>query len=229
MVLAVFDIDGTLVQGPSTEKRLFGRLLRDGLLSPVQLGAFVWFAMRHAHAHGRHVFKKDKAYLTGLEVGRLESFTAAWVPRDLPADWFVPCLERLRQHQVAGDRVVLLSGTPDFVAAEIGRALGVEEAIGSRCRVRNGRFTSAPPLCHPFGLEKLRIVEGLCAEAGVRLADVTAYADSGHDLPLLRRVGRPVAVRPDGELLAAAQAAGWETLGHRRGEPGVPARARPAD
>lgn len=229
MALAVFDIDGTLVQGPSTEKRLFGRLLRSGRLSPVQLGAFAWFALRHAGIYGRHVFKKDKAYLTGLAAAGVQSFTAVWVDADLPADWFMPCVDRLRQHQAAGDRVVLLSGTPDFLAAEIGRALGVAQAIGSHCQIRNGCFTASPPLVHPFGQEKLRIVESLCTEHGFRLADVTAYADSGHDLPLLSRVGRPVAVRPDRALLAAAQAAGWETLGDRRGEAGVHARARPAD
>jgi phosphoserine phosphatase len=40
-------------------------------------------------------------------------------------------------------------------------------------------------------------------------ADTVAYSDSSSDVPLLSRVKRAVAVRPDRELCAIAQLRGW--------------------
>ncbi|MBL8223709.1 MAG: HAD-IB family phosphatase [Chromatiales bacterium] len=212
MGLAVFDIDGTLVTGASTERRLFRAMLAAGLLGPRQLLAFAAFAVRYAPEYGRHVFKKDKAYLSGLAVDEVARFAAHWAPGALRSSWFGPAVERLREHRRRGDRVVLLSGTPDFLARVIAGELGADDAIGSRCAAAGGRYTAAPPLVHPFGGAKCCLVEQLCRELGESPADVAAYGDSDHDLPLLRAVGRPVAVRPAGGLARVARGAGWEII-----------------
>lgn len=217
MVLALFDIDGTLVAGPSTEKRLFLALLRRGWLGPRQLGHFGWFAASHAGRFGRHVFKKDKAYLAGLPVERVERFAAEWVAANSRDWWFQPCVNRLRAHQSAGDQVALLSGAPSFVARAIAEQLGVSRAVGTECAARDGRFLPRAPRLHPFAAEKVRVAAALCAELGAGPADLVAYGDSVHDLPVLKLAARAVAVRPDRGLRAAAQAAGWEILGTRQG------------
>ncbi len=111
--------------------------------------------------------------------------------------------------------MVLLSGTPQFVADALARELGVTRATGTCCTAEAGRFCADPPLVHPFGAEKRVLAAALCAEFGAAAAAMFAYGDSVHDLPLLRLAGHPVAVRPDAALLAAATAAGWEILGGR--------------
>lgn len=215
MALAIFDIDGTLVAGPSLEKRLFLQLFRRGRLGPAQLLAFARFAVRHTPEFGRHTMKKNKAYLAGLRCADVEALVDAWVARASPAWWYRPALARLRRHQAAGDTVVLLSGTPQFVADAVARALGVMRATGAGCVAEGGRFCADPPRVHPFGADKRSLAEGLCAEFGEPAGAIFAYADSAHDLPLLRFAGHPVAVRPDAGLLAAARKAGFEILGRR--------------
>jgi len=217
LALALFDIDGTLVAGPSTEKRLFLALLRGGWLGPRQLGHFVGFAARRAHRFGRHVFKKDKAYLAGLPVAEVQQFASEWVARHCGGWWYAPCVARLRTHQAAGDQVMLLSGAPGFVARAIADQLGVARALGTECAVAAGRFLPDAPRAHPFAEEKLRMAAALCAELRTAPADLVAYGDSIHDLPVLSFAGRAVAVRPDAGLTAAARAAGWEILGDRHG------------
>jgi phosphoserine phosphatase len=76
----------------------------------------------------------------------------------------------------------------------------------------------------------------LARELGFDLSELTAYADSGHDVPLLLAVGKAVAVRPDERLAAEARSRGWEMLGEvRRGllrglvRPASAAVPRPAD
>lgn len=216
MALAVFDIDGTLVTGRSTERRFFQELLSRGLVSWRQVAAFTLFAGRCWPRYGWQVFKKDKAWLAGLEVAAVNAACERWVRQELPRHWFHPCLARLRAHQAEGDRVVLLSGTPDFIAGAIARVLGVEQAIGSRCATARGLFLARPALRHPFGEVKRDLLLALCREHGLDPADVVAYGDSGHDIPLLAIAGRAVAVRPDATLHRYARRAGWEILGDRR-------------
>lgn len=221
MRLALFDIDGTLLIGPSSERRFYLQLLRTGNQGPQQLLSGAWFALRWSWRFGRHVFKKDKAYLVGLEVNKIEEMANDWVATALVDDWCRPCVQRLRMHQDAGDRVVLLSGSPDFICRAIAARLGVAEWIGSCCPQKQGYFARGLPPRHPFGAEKLQIASALCACSRIAPADVVAYANSCHDLDLLEWAGTAVAVQPDPDLSAAALARGWEILGC-----GVPGRLR---
>lgn len=212
MGLAVFDIDGTLVAGPSTEKRFFWRLFRRGLLGPRRLAAFLFFNLRWLHRYGRHVAKKNKAYLAGMDLGRLQAEAADFVAAEVMPALHGPAVARLRRHVAAGETVVLLSGTLQPIADELARRLGADEAIASLCDRRDGRLTSGPPVRHPFGDAKRGFLDDLCRRYGRQPEEVAAYGDSGHDLVLLQAVGRPVAVRPDKALTAAALQRGWEIL-----------------
>ncbi|MDH3515084.1 MAG: HAD-IB family hydrolase, partial [Gammaproteobacteria bacterium] len=78
-----------------------------------------------------------------------------------------------------------------------------------------------------LGADKVRAAITLCEEAGSTLSDATAYADSFLDLPLLLKVRRPVAVRPDNKLLYEAKARGWEVLGAAPDHDPRPPQGRP--
>ncbi len=213
MALAIFDIDGTLVAGPSTEKRLFAHLLRTGRLGVPQLLAFVRTGL--APDPDGHAWKRNKSYLAGLACADVAAGATAWAARAAADWWFEPCVVRLREHQAAGDDVVLLSGTPQFLADELARQLGAGRAIGTLCAAEGGVFRPAPPVRHPFGAAKLELARRLCAESGVPAAAVIAYGDSRHDVPLLGFAGRAVAVRPDAGLRAEARRRGWPVIGRR--------------
>ncbi len=121
-------------------------------------------------------------------------------------------LARVREHQALGHRVVLVSGTLAPLLAEIGQQVGIEETVGTKLAVRKGRYTggTVPPVCQ--GIGKLQRLEAHLGDDAVDWPASFAYADSHVDLPLLERVGHPVAVYPDQELAAHAWAQGWEVL-----------------
>jgi phosphoserine phosphatase len=173
-------------------------------------GLFLWLPR-----YGRDVLQKNKAYLTGLDEAEISRLAVCWAESKLSSAWFRPALERLRQHQAAGDHVILMSGTPAFIAVAIGAQLGIQYTIGSHCAVAAGRFTFQPLQQHPCGIEKLRLAEALAQANGFSRRQIVAYADSAHDAALLDWVGQPVAVRPDDRLAAIAAANGWEMLGRR--------------
>lgn len=213
--LALFDIDGTLLCGPSSEKRFMWRLFLKGCIGLPRLLAYALFCLRYLPRYGLDVFAKNKSLLWRRTVSSASALAREWAAESLEGALYEPCLERLRAHQRRGDFVVLLSGTPDILADAIADQLGVSHVVGTRCAVRDGRYLFAPPEVHRVGKAKLDCARELCARFGTRLADTAAYGNSLSDLPLLGACGTPIAVNPDRGLAAAAGEKGWEVIGSR--------------
>lgn len=212
MGLVFVDIDGTLLQGRSSEQRFIAHLLASRRLGPLQLASAVAFFPRWASTFGADTAKKNKAYLRNLEAAEVTALAKAFVERKLAPSLRPALLRRLEEHRRAGDRIALLTGTPDFIAIPLARFVEAEFCHATRCRQCNGLFLAEPPEMHPFAADKAIHAHKLCASLNMSLAECAAYADSRHDLPLLRLVARPVAVHPDRALARIARHEGWEIL-----------------
>lgn len=212
MACVLLDVDGTLFDLPSTESRFVFFLMRHGQLGVSQLASAGWFYLRWLPRNGRDVGRKNKAYLNGLACDRIAALATSFVREELYPRLRSPMLARLREHREAGDRIFLLTGTPEFIAAPLARILGAESWIATRCEHRYGCFTAQPPLVHPYGPAKLVEAQRLCAELHIQLKKCIAYADAASDAVLLRAVGRAIAVQPDPNLRAIAQQENWEIL-----------------
>jgi HAD superfamily hydrolase (TIGR01490 family) len=116
-------------------------------------------------------------------------------------------------HRAAGDRLVLLTSSSNYMSELVCRDLGLEDYVCNRFEVdADGRYTGRPfePLC--FGAGKVQLAERHVARCGLELADAVFYTDSISDLPMLEAVGRPVAVHPDPRLRRLAKQRGWELV-----------------
>lgn len=215
MRLVLVDIDGTLVR-VSTERRFAIWLIRRRVVGPSQWLAFALFTLRWWPRFGLHTLKKNKAYLRGLEHHSIALLAQQFVSEKIPRLLFAPCVDRVRSHLAAGDKIVLLSGTLDIIAAALAHLLGIDNAIGTRCAVEAGRYTAKPPLLHPFGVAKKEIAEQLSRDFVISSENTVALADSQSDLPLLEMVGTGVAVRPDFRLQRAARSRRWEVIRRER-------------
>jgi HAD superfamily hydrolase (TIGR01490 family) len=221
MRLAIFDVDGTLVRGSS--ERLFWRYLAArGRQGPRQIAAFLLFMLRYLPTGGIHTIKKNKAYLCGLKSADVAALADEFVATRLLPRLNDAILQRLRQHVLRGDAVVLLTGTLDPIAQSLARRLGVRHVCATLCSERNGRYLAQPPETHPFGAAKLGLSRQLAVQIGLDLKTATAYGDSRHDLYLLEAVSEAVAVSPDRGLLAAALARDWEIIAHGGAQRALP-------
>lgn len=125
-------------------------------------------------------------------------------------------LELVRKHQAAGDEVVIVTATNEFVTRPIAEAFGVEHliAIELACDASGlptGEIKGVPS----FREGKVARVEQWLAQRGATWHSVTQstfYSDSINDLPLLEHVTHPVATNPDDRLRAVAEARGWPQL-----------------
>lgn len=211
MRLVLVDLDGTLLPGGS-EARFIAHLLARRRIGFLALLRSLGFALRYCGAYRRHVWKKNKAYLAGLSTDDIEPLARSFAAERL-APLLRDCLrERIAGHRAAGDRVLLLTGSPEFLAGPIAEAVGAEGCIATSCAQAAGHYLASPPASHPFGAEKLSLARAAAERLGLSLADAVAYADRREDIPLLTAVGTAIAVAPDRSLARRARAEGWEIL-----------------
>jgi HAD superfamily hydrolase (TIGR01490 family) len=121
----------------------------------------------------------------------------------------------VRRHQQAGDEVVIVTATNEFVTWAIAQAFGVTELIAVELeRDGDGWITGAIRGVPSAREGKVTRVEQWLGATGRGWDDVetTFYSDSFNDLPLLEKVDHPVATNPDDRLRAVAQQRGWRIL-----------------
>ncbi len=125
----------------------------------------------------------------------------------------------VRGHLDDGDLCAIVTATNSFVTSPIAREFGVAHLIATEPESRNGRFTGRVAGTPCFREGKLARLGEWLAGRGRGLEDFNEsvfYSDSHNDLPLLRRVTRPVAVDPDEPLAAEAAHRGWAVISLRR-------------
>jgi len=124
-------------------------------------------------------------------------------------------LALLRKHQQAGDTVLIVTATNEFVTRPIAQALGVGELLAMPlARDASGWYTGEIEGTPTMREGKVRRMEQWLAERRLAWGDVesTFYSDSMNDVPLLEKVDHPVATNPDPRLRALAQERGWRIL-----------------
>lgn len=125
-------------------------------------------------------------------------------------------LELVRRHRVAGDRLVVVTATNEFVTRPLADLFGIEDLIAVRLQrdPATGWITGAIDGVPSVRAGKVARVERWLVEAGLdwTSAETTFYSDSVGDLPLLEKVDHPVATNPDDILRSIARERGWPVL-----------------
>lgn len=130
--------------------------------------------------------------------------------------------ELIAQHRAAGDQLVIVTATNEFVTRPIATALGIDDLIAVQLEM-DGRGESAGgtgwitgnikgvPSAHEG---KVTRVEAWLADHQLSWNQVhsTFYTDSINDIALLEKVNIPVATNPDARLRAVATERGWRIL-----------------
>ncbi|MCU0969952.1 MAG: HAD-IB family hydrolase [Rubrivivax sp.] len=216
--LALFDLDGTLLEGDSDHA--FGQFM-------VRLG----WADAEVFARANDRFYAD--YLAGrLDMHAYVAFaTSAWRERDarelqraldafvdeVIRPWLHPeALALVQRHRDAGDRIAIVTATNEVVTRPIAALFGVETLIATELeRDARGRVTGAIRGTPSYREGKIDRVTAWLESGGQRCEDFERcifYSDSTNDLPLLERVSHPVATNPGPALERIAVERGWPIL-----------------
>ncbi len=128
-------------------------------------------------------------------------------------------LALLAQHRAAGDTLVIVTATNEFITRPIAAALGVDELIAVELEHDNapggkgwitGEIKGVPSAREG---KVTRVAQWLAARGwSWEEVEITFYSDSLNDLALLEKVQHPVATNPEDALRALAQQRGWRIL-----------------
>lgn len=187
-VLAVFDLDGTLVAGDTFLPFLFSYAIGRRrpwplFVLPMHLALYAC-RLRSAKATKERLmialFRDEPMTSIAWHADR---FYDHWVRRRLRPG----ILRLLQEHRDAGHQVILLSASPDLYVRAIARRLGIEHVICTRVAVGDGLCDGriVGPNCK--GEAK---VEMLKEALGIERppSGSYAYGDSQSDLPILEWV-----------------------------------------
>ncbi|MCP4809369.1 MAG: HAD-IB family hydrolase [Proteobacteria bacterium] len=210
MAIAFFDLDLTLLSRNSGSMWVRSEL-RDGFISP-------WMALRAASwilryqlgmAEMEYALLEAVKTLEGDDEATVRDRTHRFYDREVAHLYRPGGLAALERHRRAGDRLVLLTSSSNYMSEKAQEQLGLDDILCNRFQVRDGVFTGLPEgdLC--FGQGKLAHASRLAAAAGADLGDCHFYTDSTSDLSVLDVVGHPVVIHPDPRLRRIASARGW--------------------
>jgi HAD superfamily hydrolase (TIGR01490 family) len=216
---AFFDLDRTLMSG-SSGFHWARAAAGAGLISRRRLAADAYenvkFRLRGSTDEGTDkVMRRVGEMLRGkrrIEFQRLgPQVLAGILPRLYPQ-----MLAIAWEHQDAGRPVFIVSAASQDTAGLVAHVLGFDGGLGTPLEEEEGLYTGrlAGPMAYREG--KPVLMRELAAERGIDLEQSYAYSDSESDLPMLRAVGHPVAVNPDGPLMKVARQEGWEVLRFER-------------
>ena len=217
MKLALFDLDHTLL--PIDSDYSWGVFTtRIGWTDPVEFNRrndefFAHYKAGTLDIHDYVRFATDALRERGeaASLAARERFMAEMV---LPA-MSDAARTLVRSHREAGDEVLIITATNEFVTRPIANAFGVSELIAVELeRGADGWITGAIRGVPSAREGKVTRMEAWLAARGLGWGEVDSifYTDSINDLALLEKVNQPVATNPDDRLRAIAAERGWRIL-----------------
>lgn len=210
--VAVFDLDGTLTWRDTLVPYLIGYALRHPRLLrlwrvPAAVIGYVAFRDR-----GLLKSRLIRAVMGGDPRSRIEAWSEVFVANLTRGRAFRPAaLAMLQAHRAAGDRLVLLSASPDLYVPRIGSLLGFERTLCTELKWDAGapggdRLDGGLRTANRRGEEKSRCLAWLRTQYPD--LPVVAYGNSRSDLPHLRHADRALLVNAGAQARRTAAAAG---------------------
>lgn len=214
VAIAFFDLDRTLIAGNSAVLWLRSEV-RLGNISRVKGAlASLWVARYHLGFAGKgDGLRHAISMLTGSEESHLRERSATFYETHVRGLYRPGAREALDAHRREGHKLVLLTSSSAYIAEQVAKDLELDAVLCNRFEVdETGLYTGRPlgELCYGDG--KLSHALGYAHANGADLSDCAFYTDSYADIPVMREVGRPVAVNPDMRLRREALARGWEIV-----------------
>lgn len=214
MRLAIFDLDNTLLAGDSDHA--WGeflcqhnvvdvdeyRAINDQFFADYQKGnmdieAYLSFAL---------------APLKQLEAQKRQQLQLKFM-QTCVEPMILPSAEALlSSHREQGDFLLIITATNRFITEPIAQRLNVDDLLATDPEIIDENFTGRIQGTPCYQEGKVVRLKKWLSQHKFSLEDSYFYSDSINDLPLLETVTHPIAVNPDPQLKAIADARQWDIL-----------------
>lgn len=221
-VAAFFDLDKTIIATSSAFA--FGKeFMHNGLITPteaLQLSlAKTSFMMAGQSSQQMDATRDQLAkMITGWSVDEVEAIAQQTMHTVLTPAIYSEARELITYHQAAGHEVIIISASARPLVQLIADELGVDQVVATELAAEDGKFTGEV-LYYCKGPAKAESLDRLAESGRYDLSRSFAYSDSATDIPMLEKVGNPVAVNPDRAMKKHALEHGWDIRTFKDPEP----------
>ncbi len=214
MALALFDLDNTLLAGDS--EHAWGEFL-------IEIGAVDEdeFRAENDRLYGEYLagtldiyeqIRHQLGHLMGHPPERLRRWHEAFMRTRIEPMITPQAMALVEEHRAAGDELVIITASNDFVTRPIAEYFGVPTLLAIELERIDDHYTGRVLSTPTFKEGKVTRLKEWLRRNGRTLEGSYFYSDSHNDLPLLRQVDHPVAVNADPILLDHAKISGWPIL-----------------
>lgn len=212
--LAVFDLDGTILEGHSPVLLVY-KLYRMGVIPFAPAMRILWWGIRYKLRFSmeqsvvRERIFKSLVHCPAKDANKLmvdlyhEKIRQRLRPK---------ALKCIKEHQARGERVFLVSASFEPILEQLMHDVKADGIVATRMEVVDGYYTGNVEGTPPEGEEKLIQLKALAderyGEDGWELN--WAYGDHFSDRFLIAAAAHPVAVNPGSRLLRLALQQGWQ-------------------
>jgi HAD superfamily hydrolase (TIGR01490 family) len=234
--LAIYDLDKTI-----TRRATFLPFLRYAvprlapwrvLLVPLMLGPLTAYGFKQIDRGRLKELNLQLMLGSRMNGPRLAAVARGFAGRTLSGNVLRGALDQIAADKAAGARVVIASASCAFYVAEIGKLLGINEAIGTRLVSASGDILPKIVGENCYGPAKLRMIEAWLSDQGITRADaeIRFYSDHVTDAPCLEWADEAFATNAHPPLRALASERGWTCYdwqhparhSRERGNPALP-------
>lgn len=205
-VAAFFDIDGTLSrEGMITE--IFKKLIKSEIIdiqrwyNEVREKYLSWD--RRTGNYDDYLLKIAEIYtdaITGLHHTQVK-FIAKKVVEQKGDRVYIYTRDRIKYHLGAGHKVIIISGSPSELVAEMARKYEVHDYIASEYTVNSQQVYTGTVKPMWGSMHKRAAIAYFVDKYDLDLSQSYAYGDTSGDFSMLQLVGNPVAINPTRELV----------------------------
>ncbi len=217
MSLAIFDLDNTLLRGDSDHA--WGEfLVAQGLVDAEQYRKMNDYFYRQYQLGSLDVVAYQTFVLAEIKDRHLDE-VYGWRTQfmaEVIEAMILPKAEALvAQHREAGDQLLIITATNDFITAPIAKRFGIDALIATQAELANERYTGNLVGTPSYQDGKIVRLEAWLKDQAIDMKGAWFYSDSHNDLPLLKQVDNPVAVDPDDILRDFAKLQNWDMISLR--------------
>ncbi|MDH3678904.1 MAG: HAD-IB family hydrolase [Acidimicrobiia bacterium] len=220
--LAIFDLDRTLIAGPSGP--VFQRHLAEAGVSNAPELPVLDALYKVYEVVGENPLSMQAARLA-VRGARGWSVPAVAKAAEAAAEELIESVLPygrllIDEHREAGRLPVLATTSPRCFVQPLADRLGMGEVFATEWATDGDVYNGHLHGRFLWGRNKMTAIKAWAREHKVDLGASYAYSDSVYDVPMLRTVGHPVAVNPDAQLAMVARLNQWP-IRHFDVPPGV--------
>lgn len=192
--LAIFDVDYTITSRETLQelyKYAISEDKRNIKYAPRAIYSGLMYVL------GRYDEKKVKEkflkFLVGMDENKLKDFVCRFYENRLNKILYKDSIEKMKELKKEGYDIYLISASPEFYLNELYKIEEVDNIIGTRFVIKDGKFTGKMFGKNCKGEEKVNRLKEVLTKEKIEVDFLKSYmfSDSLSDLPLLDLVGNP--------------------------------------